>query len=90
MPLTFWGMLSACRSFCEINHKIPGVVDNPLKPVDNPANIGAELTIVNSTRRYNLENIYAANRSGIKEIKITIDPPIMPITSYIIFYSQKI
>ena len=90
MPLTFCGMLSVCRSFCEINHKIPGIVDNPLNPVDNPANIGAELTIVNSTRRYNLKNIYAANRRGVKDTRITIDPPIIPIDSYIIFYSQKI
>jgi hypothetical protein len=52
MPLTLPNLFSACRSFCEINHKTSGVVDNSRNPVDNPLHIGAELTIVNSTRRY--------------------------------------
>jgi len=43
MPLTLPNLLWACRSFCENDHKIPGLSTTLLKPVDNPANIGANL-----------------------------------------------
>ena len=43
--------------FCDKSHKLSGVVDNSRKPVDNPSHIGAELTIVNSTRRYLLQRL---------------------------------
>ena len=36
MPLTLPNPSSACRSFCDKPHKIPGVVDKCRKPVDNP------------------------------------------------------
>jgi len=41
MTLTFPNPFTACRSFCEINHKIQGVVDKSRNPVDNPAALRA-------------------------------------------------
>jgi hypothetical protein len=41
MPLTLPNPFTACRSFCEINHKIQGVVDKSRNPVDNPAALRA-------------------------------------------------
>jgi hypothetical protein len=45
MALTLPNPFTACRSFCEINHKFQGVVDNARKPVDNPAILRASLTM---------------------------------------------
>jgi hypothetical protein len=48
MALTLPNPSSACRSFCENDHKFQGIVDKLLKAVDNPATLRACIFIQSS------------------------------------------
>ena len=85
MPLTLPNPSSACRSFCENSHKIPGLSTPLLKPVDNPPILRASLILSSRHAVYILEKIYAAIMNGTSAINMKADPPSAPITSYNFF-----